>query len=640
MGEKAVRPIIAQIAEGLNHLNEHNAMHRDLKLDNILLNFPGYKGTGVAPDSFVEEFDIETDELEVIIGDLGFARNLGAKDLATSYCGTPLNMAPEIMNGGLYDSKVDIWSLGTMMYEMLVGFAPFTGYDPHDLADRVNKGDYGIPKNIRLSLQWVDLFNKCLQHDPSKRICHADILEHPFLKDFDETEEIDLSVSRGPGQLSFFEAPSDVTSLNNDNAVMFNAADSWLFNQHYNKSLKKFAEKKQEGFEIIKEPEIPEDVSVNNLQDAIEVNHEENEDWKYSENISKDTNERKNSGLEENKAQPIDSKKKSKNRSESENSREEFKLIDDSVQNDSGDFKNNLKKINPDENNTPERQEDLPSKINREDVEKLPPKKEFNNFQSIDNPREKNEEKKIIEEPLKIEKEEKVKEESLIVKDEKEAPIQKEENIIVEKKDSNSQEEKVIEEPADVSNINVNQDPSINSEKDLNPFLSEMEEDQPSLVAEDAVPKEEEDKENVEVVEDKPDIENKVEETKEEEEPEGFQNMSEEQKAKTSELLAKLDIEEPEEEVIVHEENENKEDLDECEGSDSEPEPIDFTIVRKEDLEDIPEVDEKFEIANSIQNSRTVESSEAAGEEGNNLDSSFEIVHYHDIYMLPDGESN
>lgn len=61
-------------------------------------------------------------------------------------------MAPEIMNGNLYNSKVDIWSLGTMIYELLVGFAPFTGCDPSDLADRVNKGDYGVPRNIKLSL--------------------------------------------------------------------------------------------------------------------------------------------------------------------------------------------------------------------------------------------------------------------------------------------------------------------------------------------------------------------------------------------------------------------------------------------------------------------------------------------------------
>ena len=153
MDEKVVKLIIEQIAEGLHYLHENDAVHRDLKLDNILLNFPGYSGSGLAPDDFVESFDPATQELEVVIGDLGFARSLGSQDMTTSYCGTPLNMAPEIMNGHYYNSKVDIWSLGTMMYELLVGFAPFTGSDPNDLADRVNKGDYGVPRNVRLSLQ-------------------------------------------------------------------------------------------------------------------------------------------------------------------------------------------------------------------------------------------------------------------------------------------------------------------------------------------------------------------------------------------------------------------------------------------------------------------------------------------------------
>jgi len=85
LDEKIVSTIIKQIADGLNHLNDNDAMHRDLKLDNILLNFPNYKGTGTVPDSYIENFDTENDEIEVIIGDLGFARSIGAQDMAASY---------------------------------------------------------------------------------------------------------------------------------------------------------------------------------------------------------------------------------------------------------------------------------------------------------------------------------------------------------------------------------------------------------------------------------------------------------------------------------------------------------------------------------------------------------------------------
>jgi serine/threonine protein kinase len=49
-------------------------------------------------------------------------------DFTKSYCGTPLTMGPQLMQGEYYDLQTDIWSLGTMTYEMLVGFPPFTGY--------------------------------------------------------------------------------------------------------------------------------------------------------------------------------------------------------------------------------------------------------------------------------------------------------------------------------------------------------------------------------------------------------------------------------------------------------------------------------------------------------------------------------
>ncbi len=84
--EGFVKRIVKQIALGLDHLNERGAMHRDLKLDNILINFPEFEEGKVVPDEFIEEFDYETQEIEVIIGDLGFAKSLkDNNDLATSY---------------------------------------------------------------------------------------------------------------------------------------------------------------------------------------------------------------------------------------------------------------------------------------------------------------------------------------------------------------------------------------------------------------------------------------------------------------------------------------------------------------------------------------------------------------------------
>ena len=64
---------------------------------------------------------------QVKIADLGFARKLQEGDLASTRLGTPLVMAPEVLDGNKYDHTADVWSLGCVFYEMLTGFAPFTG---------------------------------------------------------------------------------------------------------------------------------------------------------------------------------------------------------------------------------------------------------------------------------------------------------------------------------------------------------------------------------------------------------------------------------------------------------------------------------------------------------------------------------
>lgn len=78
----------------------------------------------------------------VKIADLGFARRLAPDDMAKTACGTPLNMAPEILEGNEYDMTVDVWSLGCVFYEMLTGFSPFTGTNQRNLKHNLARGSY------------------------------------------------------------------------------------------------------------------------------------------------------------------------------------------------------------------------------------------------------------------------------------------------------------------------------------------------------------------------------------------------------------------------------------------------------------------------------------------------------------------
>ena len=161
-----------------------NVLHRDLKLANILVNFKNIKKDTV----FNNKLDFREKKktcalignVDVFIGDLGFAKEM-KEDLTQTMCGTPLYMAPEILKGHQYDSKVDVWSLGTIFYEMLTGFTPFTGTSKDDLKKNLENGNYRLPKSIKISLEGLDFMNCCLQHNPNDRLSWEELLKHQYL---------------------------------------------------------------------------------------------------------------------------------------------------------------------------------------------------------------------------------------------------------------------------------------------------------------------------------------------------------------------------------------------------------------------------------------------------------------------------
>lgn len=71
-------------------------------------------------------------------------------------------MAPEVLNGKRYSKKADVWSLGAVFFEMLTGFPPFTGTSKDDLRNNLERGNYKVPKHVKLSLEGLDFLNNCL----------------------------------------------------------------------------------------------------------------------------------------------------------------------------------------------------------------------------------------------------------------------------------------------------------------------------------------------------------------------------------------------------------------------------------------------------------------------------------------------
>ncbi|GBG31172.1 Serine/threonine-protein kinase PLK1 [Hondaea fermentalgiana] len=149
-----------QLLDGVEYLHSVNVIHRDLKLGNIFL----------------------TDGLNVRIGDFGLAARLEHKEeKKKTMCGTPNYLAPEILDGTLGHSfEVDIWSLGVILYTLLVGKPPFETKNVKQTYKRIQANLYVFPREIPLSAEAVDLVRIILNKDPKMRPSLKAIRAHPF----------------------------------------------------------------------------------------------------------------------------------------------------------------------------------------------------------------------------------------------------------------------------------------------------------------------------------------------------------------------------------------------------------------------------------------------------------------------------
>ena len=171
LSETQIAVIFKQLLSGLAYLHSHNIVHRDLKLENILIQeIEKSKSTG-------------EDLFNIKIIDFGTARIFDNKKKPQSIVGSSYYIAPEVLNQK-YGKECDLWSVGVILYMFIVGHAPFDGCDDEEITGNIQKGIYKKDDKRwkKASKEVKDLIQRLLIYNPQKRLTALQALRHPWFK--------------------------------------------------------------------------------------------------------------------------------------------------------------------------------------------------------------------------------------------------------------------------------------------------------------------------------------------------------------------------------------------------------------------------------------------------------------------------
>ena len=159
-----------QIISGIEYLEKLKIVHRDIKLENIIIE----------------------NKKNIKIIDFGLSNIYPKNNILFSSCGSPCYASPEMIMGKNYTgSGIDIWSSGIVLFAMLAGYLPFVDNDEQKMYKKIVEGKLYFPQQISNSAK--DLLQKLLEKDPLKRISISEIKKHPWFK------KGDIKLNMSPG---------------------------------------------------------------------------------------------------------------------------------------------------------------------------------------------------------------------------------------------------------------------------------------------------------------------------------------------------------------------------------------------------------------------------------------------------------
>ncbi|XP_052243873.1 serine/threonine-protein kinase 33-like [Dreissena polymorpha] len=183
--ESQVRLITKELASAIAYLHKNDIVHRDLKLENILVS------KSASPSN-------PEDSLQIKVTDFGLSitkSGVGHDNMMQDFCGTPNYMAPEIIDNKMYSQQCDVWALGVIVYTLFCGVPPFRSKDEENLYELIKKGDLDFTSSDvweEVSDEAKDCIRGMLIVDPAHRFTAGEILSHHWITGDSESKSTNV----------------------------------------------------------------------------------------------------------------------------------------------------------------------------------------------------------------------------------------------------------------------------------------------------------------------------------------------------------------------------------------------------------------------------------------------------------------